>query len=305
MGNNIMKLDANESIFFKRELEYVKKKTYDKKYKNLRANIFIPVSTEAQSGAETITWKKFSKVGQAKIISDYATDFPRADAYGEEVTTKVKGIGSAYGYSIKEIRRAQLAGRNLQSKKSEAARFAIESKQDSIAWNGDSDSGLQGFIDYPGITEATLTTGTSGNTWALKTPDEIIADLSAIKSAVSVPTSGKENIDTIIVPIEQYEIILNKRMTGNSDVTVLKFFLNNNTDVALEAVDELAGKGAAGAQRIMGYVRDVDHLEQQIPQMFEMFDPDKKGMEYEIPCHAEHGGVTIYYPASVCFMDGV
>ena len=81
---SINRLDATETVFFKRQLEYVKSKTYDKKYKNLKSSTLIPISTEAPSGADFIVWYSFSKAGVAKIISDYANDFPRVDVYAEE-----------------------------------------------------------------------------------------------------------------------------------------------------------------------------------------------------------------------------
>lgn len=305
MAANMMHLDANETAFFKRQTEYIKSKTYDKKYRQLKSRMLIPVSTEAPSGSDTITWRSYSKVGLAKIIADYAHDFPRVDIYGEENTAKVYGIGASYGYSIKEIRRAQSAGNNLNTKRAEAARQSIEELMDKLAFNGDSDYNLKGFIQYPGITEATLTTGTGGNTWALKTPDEIVADLTALKLAVSAPTNGREEINQIILPRQQYELIANKRMTDGDSTTILKFFLSNNPQISVDVLDQLDAAGDSGKDRMMGYVKDPDHLVQEIPQMFEQFDPDKEGMEYVTPCHAEFGGVSIFYTASVAYMDGI
>ena len=305
MSKQINRLDANETVFFKRELEYVKKKTYDKKYRMLKAKQFIPVSTEIPSGADTHTWVSYGKVGVAKIVADYAHDFPRVDLYGEEVTSYVRSLGDSYGYSIKEIRRAQMKGMPLSQRKANTARQAMEELMDRLAWVGDANANLQGFLNYPGITEATLTTGTGGNTWALKTPDEIIADLTALKTAVSVPTNGVEEINQILLPRTQYELIANKRMTDGDSTTVLNFFKNNNPSIMVDVLDQLDGYGDSGADRMIGYVRDPDHLTQEIPQMFEQFEADKQGAEYVIPCHAEFAGVNVYYPQSVAYMDGI
>ena len=304
MSGNMMRLDANEQAFFKRQTEYIKSKTYDKKYRNLKAKMFIPVSTEAPSGSQFITWRSFSKIGLAKIIADYANDFPRADVYGEENTAKVYGIGNSYGYSIVEIRRAQMAGVNLSTMRAEAARRGHEELHDKLALLGDSDYNIPGFIDYPGITEGTLTTGTGGNTWALKTPDEIIADFTALKLAVSVPTNGREEINQILLPRQQYELVNTKRMT-DTDKTILAYFRANNPGVEVDVLDQLDGAGDSGKDRMMGYVKSPDNLVQEIPQMFEQFEPDKQGMEYVTPCHSEFGCVVVYYPQSVAYIDGI
>ena len=123
---NMYKLDANESAFFKRALEAVKSRTYDVKRKTLKATTLIPVETDAPNGADVITYRSFDAVGVAKIISDYAKDFPRADVYGKEEMVKIFSLGSSYGYSIKEIRRAQMAGTNLDQKRAMAAKRAID-----------------------------------------------------------------------------------------------------------------------------------------------------------------------------------
>ena len=61
MSGTMNRLDANEQAFFKRQTEYIKSKTYDKKYRMLKAKQFIPVSTEVPSGSQFVTWRSFSK----------------------------------------------------------------------------------------------------------------------------------------------------------------------------------------------------------------------------------------------------
>ena len=62
-NQNPLKLDSKETAFFARELEYVKSGTYDTKYKALKAKQLFPVSNEAPSGADTITYRSYSKGG--------------------------------------------------------------------------------------------------------------------------------------------------------------------------------------------------------------------------------------------------
>ncbi|MGD8707086.1 MAG: DUF2184 domain-containing protein [Nitrosopumilaceae archaeon] len=304
---DVQHLDAGETAFFKRQLEFVKSKTYDTKYKNLKAMMFLPVSTEANPGDDYIVWYSFSKAGKAKIISDYAHDFPRVDVYAEENQSKIKSIGASYGYSTKEIRRAAKAGNKLNTRRANTARRAIEEEIDDIAWNGNEDFNLQGFLNYPGITEYTVPNdGTGSSTlWSSKTAALIIRDMTGLLNSVSVPTYGKEEIDQILLPREQYNLIKTTEMSAGSDYTILKFFLETNPGVSVDILDELDGAGDGGLDRMVGYVRDPEHLTLEIPQPFEQLEYDKKGMEYEIPCHAECGGVIIYYPQSVAFGDGI
>jgi len=306
--NDPYKLDAAESVFFKRELEYVKSKSYDVKHKALKAFTLIPISQEADNGATEITYESYDKIGFAKVIADYATDFPRVDVYGTQNTVKIKGLGASYGYSIKEIRSARRAGKNLNARRIETARRAVEQKMNNIAWSGDSDYNIQGLIDYPGITEYTVPAdGTaSSKLWSAKTPDQIVRDVTGLVSAVIAPTNGLEEPDTLLLPIEQYEYIANARMTDGNDKTIMTYILENNPHISrIEWLNELDGAGVGGTDRMMVYPMDERNLTFEIPQMFEMFDADKEGMTYKVPCHAETAGVIVYYPASIAYGDGI
>jgi len=301
-------IDANESAFFKRELEMVKTQTYDVKYKPNKAFSLFPISSEASPAVAEITWRQFSRVGMAKMVSDYAMDFPRVDIYGVEYSVKPKGIGASYGYSIEEIRRAQMAGLPLEYRRAEAARRAVEDKMNSIAFLGDTATNLKGFINYSGITEYTVASGGSGNTktWSTKTADQILDDMNGIVHGVVSATNGIEQPDTMLMPLEQYNLLSTKRLGTDSDTTVLEYFLKTNRYIKrIEWLTELKTAGSGPSARMMVYVNDSSHLSLEIPLMFEQYEADKKGMSYEIPCYAKTAGMIIFYPAAVAYADGI
>ena len=115
-------LDADQTMFFQRELEHIKSRTYDIRYAELKARSLIPVSGEAGPGAESITYYQYDMVGVAKIIANYATDLPRADVRGKKFTSPVESLGASYGYSVQDIRAAAKAGKPLEQRKANAAR---------------------------------------------------------------------------------------------------------------------------------------------------------------------------------------
>ena len=306
------RLDANESVFFKRELEFIKQKSYDAKYKALKGLEIIPISAEANNGATEITWRKFYGIGFAKLISDYATDFPRVDTYGEEATVKCKGIGSSYGYTIKEIRASQYSQKRLDQRRADFARRATDEKINNIALFGDTQSGLNGLMNYPGITGATIPADGTGSsrTWASKTPDQIIRDVTNIVNAVVATTNGVEVPDLLLLPLAQYNDISTRRVGTYNDTTVLEYILKTSPYIKkIDFLVELAGMGLSlgttGYDRMLLLCQDEDHLTLEIPQPFEQFDPQLRGMTYEIPCHAETAGVIVYYPLSIAYGDGI
>jgi len=303
----IINLDENESVFFKRQLEYVKAQTYDVKYPPNKALGLLPVSVEAGPAATEITWRKYDKVGYAKLVADYSKDFPRVDIYGSEQTVKVYDIGDSYGYSIMEIRRAAKAGIPLESRRAVVAREVIDNKLNSLAFLGDSDANIVGFLTYTGGTEFTVTSGVAGNTWSVKTADEILADMNGLVETVLTVTNGVESPDTMLLPLEQYLLISRKRIANDSaGKTVLTYFLENNPYIKrIEWLTELNGIGAGGKDRAIVFKNDLQHLSLEIPVPFEQFDPQQQGLTFTIPCLARTAGVIIYYPLAIAYCDGI
>lgn len=64
------------SVFFARELDYIKAETYDVLYPEFTANNLFPTSSEVDPGAQSVTFYSYDKSGFAKIIQNYATDLP-------------------------------------------------------------------------------------------------------------------------------------------------------------------------------------------------------------------------------------
>ena len=302
-------LDADESIFFARELEHVKTKTYDVKYPQLKARTLFPVSNEAGPGAATITYEQYDMVGIAKVISSYASDLPRADVKGKQFTSNVRSLGASFGYSLQEIRASQMAGKPLSSRKAEAAKKAILTKEDQIAFYGDAASGINGFLNHPNIPLVVLPADGTGatTTWSTKSPSQILRDMNLVTNSIVEVTKEVEIPDTMILPTEQYHIIKNTPWsTSNDGKSILRQFLDNNEYVKnVFSVPRMDASGAGGLDRMAVYRRSPDALTLEIPQDFEMLPEQERGLEYVTPCHSRLGGVIVYYPLSVAFADGI
>ena len=306
--NNPMRLDSNESVFFNRELAYVKAKSYDAKYAELKGLSLIPISTEAGAGINEIIFHQYRGVGFAKVIADYAKDFPRVDIYGEEKAVKVKGIGDSYGYSIKEIRASQRTGKNLDQRRAITARRAHDEMMNRMALKSNTADGTFGLLDFPGITEVTLQAdGTSSSkTWASKTPDQIVRDINDLVNAVMEPTSAREVPDTLLLPIAQYNDLASRRIGEAGEKTLMRYILDNSPYIKkIDWLSELKNFGAGGTNRALVGRFDEEHLTLEIPQPFEQFEAQQEGMEFTIPCHSECAGTIIYYPLAFAYADGI
>lgn len=305
-------LDANESAFFARELEFIKAKTYDIKYPALKATSLIPVSTDAGPGAESITYQQFNQVGIMKIISNYADDLPRSDVFANEFTSKVKSLGGSYGYNIQEVRNAAMAGKPLSAKKASSVRKANDLKVNNLAWIGDAYAGLVGLLNNTNIPAAAAANPGGGTEWSTKTAAQILTDLNSAVTSIEELTKGVEVPDTIIMPISQWRIISTTRLDSGTDTTIKEFFMKNNPEIKeIEWVNELKDvaplpSGAAGPADIMiVYKKDPDVLTLEIPQPFEQFPAQERNLEFVIPAHSRFGGVIVYYPLALTIVESI
>jgi hypothetical protein len=301
------RLDRAESVFFARETEYVKTKTYDAKSPDLKGLRLIPQAGDVPVGVEEITYRRYFEAGEAKIIADYAKDFPRVDVFAEEFTSKVVDIGDSYGYSIKEIRASMRSGKRLDQRRALAARRTIERKLNAVSLRSDPEGGTYGLLDYPGVTEATLPADGAGGSrrWADKSVDQILRDINVMLDAVIVPTNGIEAPDTLLLPLNAFTKLTNTRL-GDNTISLMKYIRDNFPQITkIDWLNELKDVGAGGLNRIFIGKFDGDHLEHQIISDFEQLETEHEGGEYTIPCMATTGGVIVYYPAAFAYADGV
>jgi hypothetical protein len=301
-------LDADESVFFQRELEYIKSKTFDVKYAELKARRLFPLNPEADPGATEITYYQYDQAGMAKIIANYADDLPRVDIKGKKFTSPIKELGAAYGYTIKEIRSSKMANKKIDQRRANAARRAIAQAENRYAFSGDAGTGLPGFLSNPNISSVTIPADGSGASklWSSKTPAQIIRDLNLVSNTIVSNTKGVETPDTLLLPVDKYTYIASTPRSDNSDTTILKYFLQNNPFIKnVDWVNELTGACSGGTDRLLAYRRDPDALTLEVPSDFEQLDVEKRNLEYIVDCIESFGGVIIYYPLSVCYGDGI
>jgi len=313
----IMNLDAGESIFFARELEHVMGTVFKKEYPELKATRLLPVTTEAGPTADVITYTMWDEVGIAKMISNFASDFPRVDVFGKEYQARVRSFGDSYGFNFQEARTAAALKRPLQNMRAIAARDAFELLLENLAWFGDASCDIGGLLRNPNITKSAAPDGAGSDTrWApvagvtTKTAAEIIEDVNALINGIKGLTKGIEAPDTLLLPVDEYaHIATTPHTTG--DTTILEFLQRVHRGVTFEELAVLADVspalvgGADSSNVMVAYKKDPTKLALHVPQPFEQLRPFDKITEVIVNCHGRIGGVVIYKPLSVSLMEGI
>lgn len=321
----VCRMDAGEAAFFARQLEYVKARTYDIQYPEYLAQYWLPVSNEAGPGAESITWRQYDQFGRMALISKRGQDLPRVDIAAKETSHPIKSWGEAYGYTIQEIRNAQYAGVPLEQRKANAARLAYEQTVNEIGWFANGSEvygGVRGLLYLQNVINTVTDSITITGNWCdadgqatATTPKQIIADIGTILMAPVIKSKNIERPNTLLMPLAAFGYLSRTMVTENSDTTILEFVRSTNPGVTFAGVNELAGDDLKGVKKPSGgagktavaiaFNRSTDKLVYEIPQPFEQFPVEVRGLEYVIPCHCRIAGVNAYYPKSVIIAEGV
>lgn len=302
------------SIFFARELDYVKTQTYDVEYPEMTALSLFPISSEIPEGAETFTYYSYDHTGMAKIINNYATDLPRADVKGKPNTGYVKSIGVSYGYSVQEMRASMMTGKSLDVRKGESARYAADYLVNKIAWMGSKENNLIGILseenDIPKFVLSTvMVDGEERTEFCYKDADQILEDVNNMQKYVSKITKNVEKPDTLVLPAHVY-IDLATRRIPDTDTTILKFLMDNAPYLkeireANELQAESTDMNPTGSNVCLLYTNNPKKMTLEIPMPFLQHTIQEKGLEMEIPCEERVASIIIYYPLSALIAEGI
>jgi len=297
------RLDS-DGIWLSRELEKIEDRVFEVQYADIVYPTLLPVDTTTVGPADDLyTYRVMDRVGKFKTIQDRARDLPRVDITRKEITQRVISIGASYGYTVQEVKAARSRGLPLQESRVTAFRRAYEERVNDIALYGDTDTGLQGFlnntdIDKLNVTDSWITNGS--------TADEM---LTLLNTAVTYMVNGTKMIEkpnTMLMAYEDWHKLNTTPRSSTSDTTVLSYFLANDPYItSIIPLNELNDFSGANKNRMVVYNRSPEKLKLMMPQMLETFPPEREGMEYTVDGYARVMGTTVYYPKSVLYVDQV
>jgi hypothetical protein len=267
----------------------------------------VPLQDGIPAWAETVKYNIYDRFGVAKLISAYGDDLPRADIVKDEVRSPIRSFGDAYGFNVDELMASEAGQLPLDAEKANAARMAYEEKIDRVIANGDSAAKLSGLLNITNalsLRGAPDGTGRHG-TWATKTPDEILLDLNNFYQYMIDQTNGVHRMRRIVLPLTQYGIAPTRPRSPNSDTTILSSSSNNHPGVEVLSWYKLKAAGAAGADRMVGYIPDSQFISFVENQPYTQYPPQAKNLELVVPCKGKSGGVICKYPFTVAYGDGI
>ena len=312
------RLDADETYFFARQLEYFKKRSADVLYPEFLGSWICPVSNEADTGSENITYAQYEGIGAASVINNEAKDYKNIEIRSKEFTQPARTIGVSIKWNIQELRAAALkakrgntqAGKGATERKTDWAIKSIREKEERIIAQGDDDFGLIGFYNNSKIQEMTSGAGAnqikldgSGNkaNWTTKDALKVIRDFNQVVNYIPDQTHGVHKVNTVLMPVK-YRSHLQTLQVPNTNTSVLAYLQSVHPGVEVVAYPRvnLAAARTGGALTedwVIAYQREPSILTQEIPQTIEVLPPLQVGHgAFEAAVRERHAGIMIYYP---------
>lgn len=291
-------------LFLQRQLEYIRPQVFETAYADIKYPTILPVTSEAGPGAQQFTYRVMDSTGKFDFIADNADDLPRSDVSQVEKSITFRSIGGSFGYTVQELRAAQMANVALEQRRAAAVRRAYEEKVEDIAMFGDTSTNLTGFFNHPTVD---IVTADKWFDTASITTAEMLELLNYGSTAIVNVSQMKEQPDTLLMPWIDYQKLTSTRNSDSSDLTVLEYFLRTNPYIRnvepILQLDSSKTTGKLNTRRMVFYKRDPEKVQLHISQPLELFPPQQRNLQFIVPAHARVGGVALYYPKSAIYVQ--
>lgn len=299
--------DANESLFFARDLELQESRVYAKEYPAIKFRQIFPMNSEGGPGLQWISYKMLDQSGVAQVLATGADDPPVVNLSAQEFTARVFAVADAVSFTQQDLDAALYAGTNLDGAMLDAARLAYERKLEMIADQGDAATGLLGYNNNPNIPIVAPTTsaGAGDDTWPNKTADEILADFSLLYRTIITNSKEVHVPNTAILSSNRMALLKQLRLS-NTSTFLFDALRQAYPDVRLVEWSRMARASVAGAERMSMLVADPMVLEFKEPAPFTIFPLRRTGaFRYAYECKGHTAGVVVRYPLACAHMDGI
>ncbi len=314
MTTRMEHLDANQTVYFQRELENISTRETMAKRPPLKARRLIPTLSEVPEWALVHTWRMFDDSGSAEFISDHSADLPSADAHGTEGSRRIKSLGASYKYSVDEILYSAKVNHPLDRMRARACRRAVDTKIDKLLALGDAAYGLEGLLNLTGAGTFTPGTKTGGGTsWGTvaapggATGLEIAQDIMGIVSAAYIASKETFEKFVVVLPPAKYEAASTRLLSvsNGSNITALEFAMRSPHIESIETWLRCDTAGSGSATRMVAYPRDPEVVGAIVSQEYREDAPQLKNRAYVVNATAKTGGVVSRFPSMVRYGDAI
>jgi hypothetical protein len=213
-----------------------------------------------------------------------------------------------YKYALKDLERAGKLNTPLDSLKVETAVSATLELAQETAFNGDAKRDILGFFNNPDVPSVATIAGVGGNTWALKTPKEILADINHLFATAFATTKQIEfkigsKTARLMLPTALYSMIATINMSDQSDKTILEYVVKNCPHI--NDLSQVIPSAQIPADTMRIYQKDKRKLAFYWGHMVNFKAPQADDLSIKVPADFSIGGLVVRSPMSIWDMGGL
>lgn len=211
----------------------------------------------------------------------------------------------------------QQIGRSLPELLEKGIQLNYQKALDQNVYTGYKELGTEGIVNHSQITITSADATGTGNstTWKSKTADQILDDINQSITdtwvAAEYDLSGMPN--HILIPPEQYALLVSRKVSEAGNVSLLNYLLENNiaknqgVDIEIQPSRWCIGAGVDGKDRMVVYVNDerMLYFDITVPLARVITQPSVTDMAYMTAYAGQHGEVKFAYYETARYVDGI
>ena len=287
---------------------------YQTKYPSYDYASLIPVITEGNEWAMGTLFRIGDIAGVAEFLSGKGFDMPYADVSIDQKIHSFELAGIGYEWSLEEIQRAAMEGRNLGNEKAMAAKKVAEAKLYNVALTGDTEKSWTGLLNDANVAATDVAANGAGSStaWSDKTPAQIITDVFDAITGVYTSTSEVEMPNTLLLPTVAYQGLSRPR-SDSTEGSVIDYIRKYNPytqetgqPLLIRGIRALNAADPGGDGRAVLYNRSPDVVRFHLPMPHKFLPPfQKSSMTWEVGGIMRTGGTEVRLPGAMTYLDGI
>ena len=248
------------------------------------------------------------------IFFDAANDIPVIQADLSKQVARTFSFAEYLAFNRMEKEKMMQVGRDPETFLNKGIRLHFDKVLDRNVYLGFRKVSSTGLCNNPSIIRSSAAQGAGGSTrWRDKTADEILNDINTAISAVWTENDCAADAlpNHILVPVEQYGMLVTRKVSDDSERSILTYVLENNLatrqgrELIIDSCKWCSGIGSSSTDRMVVYMNQVDRVCFNLTQPLRRMDTEYSDMRIKIPYIAQFSEVRFLYPSTVRYLDGI
>jgi len=248
------------------------------------------------------------------LFFDAANDIPVIQADMSKSVARCFNFAEYMAFSVMEREKMISIGRDPETFLNKGIRLHCDKLIDRNVYQGFEKVNSTGLVNNPGIARISAATAAGGGTrWSQKTADEILTDINSAISALWKDNDCSPDAlpNHILVPVEQFGALVTRKVSDDSERSILTYVLENNianqqgAHLVISPCKWCSRAGSSRTDRMVVYCNHVDRICFNLTQPLRRMETEYAEMRIKIPYIAQFSEVRFLYPSTVRYMDGI